>query len=83
VPEGGIYGFRGLGFSPKKIQVTTAFESAWVTGNNGSGGQGCIGDFNLGDGVDEACVSTNSDAEAGSEPVQYLVGLQLRRWVDH
>lgn len=73
VPDGGIYGFRGLGFSPKNIQVTTAFDSASVTGNNGSGGQGYIGDCNFVDGIDEACVSTNNDADPSSEPVQYFV----------
>jgi hypothetical protein len=69
----GIYGFRGLGFTPKNIQVTTAFDSAAVTGDNSSGGQGFIGDCDFVDGVDEACVSTNSDADPGSEPVQYFV----------
>lgn len=74
VPDGaGIYGFRGLGFSPKNIQVTTAFDTAAVTGDNGSGGQGFIGDCNFVNGVDEACVSTNSDGDPGIEPVQYFV----------
>jgi hypothetical protein len=73
VPDGGIYGFRGLGFSPKNIQVTTAFDTASVTGDNGSGGQGFIGDCDFVDGVDEACVSTNNDADPGSKQVQYFV----------
>lgn len=73
VADGGIYGFRGLGFAPRNIQVTTAFPSEAVTGDNGSGGQGYIGDCDFIDGPDQACVSTNNDGDATSEPVQYFV----------
>ncbi len=73
VPDGGIYGFRGLSFEPKNIQVTMSFDSASVTGDNVGGGVAYIGDCNFVDGVDQACVSANNDTDPASEPRPFFV----------
>ena len=69
----GVYGFRGLSFRPRSIQVTMSFDSASVTGSNVGGGVGFIGDCSTVAGVDQACASSNDDADAGAEPRAFFV----------
>ena len=73
VANGGIYGFRGLGFEPKSVVTTMAFDSAAVTGNNASGGAAYIGDCNFVAGADQACVSTDDDGDPAAEARAYFV----------
>lgn len=61
LPLAGIYGFRNLPFTPRNVQVTLAFDSQAVTGDNRTGSRGFIGDCSFVGGVDQACVSINSD----------------------
>jgi hypothetical protein len=70
---GGVYGFRGLSFRPHSIEVTMSFDSAGVTGSNVGGGVGFIGDCTTVTGVDQACASSNDDADAGAEPRAFFV----------
>jgi hypothetical protein len=69
----GVYGFRGLSFRPRSIQVTMSFDSAAVTGSNVGGGLGFIGDCSSVVGVDQACATSNDDADAGAEPRAFFV----------
>jgi len=69
----GVYGFRGLSFRPRGIDVTMSFDSAAVTGGNVGGGVGFIGDCTTVAGVDQACASSNDDADAGAEPRAFFV----------
>jgi hypothetical protein len=70
---GGVYGFRGLSFRPRSIDVTMSFDTAAVTGSNVGGGLGFIGDCSTVAGVDQACASSNDDADAGAEPRAFFV----------
>jgi hypothetical protein len=70
---GGVYGFRGLSFRPRSIEVTMSFDSASVTGSNVGGGLGFIGDCTTVAGVDQACATSNDDADAGAEPRAFFV----------
>jgi hypothetical protein len=74
VPNGGgVYGFRGLSFRPRSIDVTMSFDSAAVTGSNVGGGLGFIGDCSTVAGVDQACATSNDDADPGAEARAFFV----------
>ncbi len=60
---GGIYGFRNLSFTPNNVQVTLAFDTHAITGDNRTGCRGFIGDCSFIDGIEQACVSINSDPD--------------------
>jgi hypothetical protein len=64
--DSGIYGFRNLPFRPKNIQVTLAFDTQAITGDNRTGARGFIGDCSFVDGKDQACVSINSNPNTAS-----------------
>jgi hypothetical protein len=73
VANGGIYGFRGLGFTPKNIVTTMAFSSSGVTGDNSSGGAAFVGDCSFVAGADQACVSTDADGDSAAEARPFFI----------
>jgi hypothetical protein len=50
-----------------------SFDSAAVSGSNVGGGLGFIGDCSAVAGVDQACATSNDDADAGAEPRAFFV----------
>jgi hypothetical protein len=75
VAAGGVYGFRGLGFTPNGIIGQYLWPSEIATGNNAAGGpRSFIGDCPLLlDGPNQACMSTNTDDDAGPEAAAFFV----------
>jgi hypothetical protein len=72
--SGGIYGFRNLGFEVKSVITTPAMDGPAVTGDNAAyNSLAFLGDCNFVAGADQACVSTNTDADPASEASQFFV----------
>ena len=72
--NGGIYGFRNLGFTPRSVVTTPSFQGAGVSGAVGAGGGSAfIGDCTFVAGVDQACVAQNTDADDVSEARAFYV----------
>jgi hypothetical protein len=69
----GIYGFRNLSFTPKNVQVTLAFETAHVTGDNRTGARAFVGDCGFIKGKDQACVAVQSGSDSSSTKEPFFV----------
>lgn len=65
-PNTGLYGFRNLSFTPHNIQVTLAFDTHSITGDNRTGSRAFVGDCSFIEGQDQACVAINSDPDSPS-----------------
>lgn len=59
----GMYGFRNLSFEPRNVQVTLAFDTHAITGDNRTGSRAFVGDCSFFQGEDQACVIVNSDPD--------------------